>query len=66
MSTLPALLSAVTLDEANRVARRLLDPDRAQIVVAGPWSGPGSGEAVILSASEQTAAPAIRHSKDLS
>ena len=35
------MLAAVTLDEANRVARRLLDPDRAQIVVAGPWSGPG-------------------------
>jgi zinc protease len=34
---LPALLSAVTLEEANEAARRLLDPDRAAIVVAGPY-----------------------------
>jgi zinc protease len=61
---LPVLLSDVTVDEANRVARRLIDPDRAQIVVAGPWSGPAAGEVVILSASEAAAAPAIRQSKD--
>ncbi len=33
---LPRLIDAVTLEEANRVARRLLDPTRAVIVVAGP------------------------------
>jgi zinc protease len=34
---LPALIGAVTLEEANRVARRLLDPSRPAIVVAGPY-----------------------------
>jgi zinc protease len=34
---LPALLAAVTLEQANDAARRLLDPDRAAIVVAGPY-----------------------------
>ena len=34
---LPALLSAVTLEQANDAARRALDPDRAAIVVAGPY-----------------------------
>jgi zinc protease len=35
---LPALLRAVTHDEAVAVARRLLDPSRATVVVAGPES----------------------------
>jgi zinc protease len=34
---LPDLLKAVTLDEANAVARRVLDPDRATVVIAGPY-----------------------------
>jgi zinc protease len=34
---LPALLSAVTLDETNDAARRVLDPNRAAVVVAGPY-----------------------------
>ena len=34
---LPDLLGAVTLDEANAVARRVLDADRASVVVAGPY-----------------------------
>jgi zinc protease len=34
---LPALLGAVTLDEANAAARRTLDPGRASVVVAGPY-----------------------------
>ncbi len=32
---LPELLGAVTLDDANEAARRLLDPSRATVVVAG-------------------------------
>jgi zinc protease len=36
---LPGRLSAVTLDAANAAARRLLDVDRATVVVAGPYSG---------------------------
>jgi zinc protease len=34
----PGLIQAVTLDDANKAARRLLDPARATIAVAGPWS----------------------------
>ena len=34
---LPALLDAVTLEEANAAARRTLDPSRAAVVVAGPY-----------------------------
>jgi zinc protease len=35
---LPGLLRAVTLDEANAEARRILDPDRATVVIAGPYA----------------------------
>jgi zinc protease len=35
---LPSLLGAVTLDDANAAARRALDPDRATVVIAGPYS----------------------------
>jgi zinc protease len=35
---LPGLLQAVTLDQANAVARRFLDPDRATVVIAGPYA----------------------------
>jgi zinc protease len=34
---LPGLLEAVTLDEANAVARRFLDPEKATVVIAGPY-----------------------------
>jgi zinc protease len=34
---LPDLLGAVTLDQANGAARRLLDVDRATVVIAGPY-----------------------------
>jgi zinc protease len=34
---LPGLLGAVTLDQVNAAARRLLDPDRASVVIAGPY-----------------------------
>jgi len=33
---LPEHLRAVTLDEVNETARRLLDPERATVVIAGP------------------------------
>jgi zinc protease len=36
---LPGLLQSVTLEEANAVARRFLDPDRATVVIAGPYQG---------------------------
>jgi zinc protease len=34
---LPALLESVTLEQVNAAARRTLDPDRATLVVAGPY-----------------------------
>ena len=34
---LPDLLKAVTLDDANAAARRVLDSDRATVVIAGPY-----------------------------
>jgi len=35
---LPKLLDSVTLDAVNAAARRTLDPSRAAVVVAGPYS----------------------------
>jgi zinc protease len=34
---MPALLRAVTLDDVNEVARRVIDPSRAALVIAGPY-----------------------------
>ena len=34
---LPDLLRGVTLDQANSVARRFLDPEKATVVIAGPY-----------------------------
>jgi zinc protease len=39
---LPDLLRAVTLDQANAAARRILNPTRATVVVAGPYDAPAS------------------------
>ena len=39
---LPPHIGAVTFDDVMRVAHRLLDPARAVVVVAGPWSGPAA------------------------
>jgi zinc protease len=38
---LPALLNAVTLEQANEVARRFLVPERATITIAGPYENAG-------------------------
>jgi zinc protease len=35
---LPVLLGAVTLDDVNTAARRFLSPDRATVVIAGPYA----------------------------
>jgi zinc protease len=40
---LPDLLSAVSLDDANAAARRVLDPARATVVIAGPYDDGGIG-----------------------
>jgi zinc protease len=34
---LPDVLRAVTVDDVNAVARRVIDPERASVVVAGPY-----------------------------
>ncbi len=39
---LPQLIAEVTDDDVARVTRRLLDPARAVVVVAGPWNGPAA------------------------
>ena len=39
---LPGLVGAITDDQVAAVARRLLDPARAAVVVAGPWEGPAA------------------------
>ncbi len=36
------LIQAVTPDRVNAAARRILQPDKATIVVAGPYAGPGA------------------------
>ena len=43
---LPGLLGAVTMDEVNAAARRAMDPDRATIVIAGPYQDAGVGSGV--------------------
>jgi zinc protease len=37
---LPGLIGAVTKDAADAAAKRLLDPARATVAVAGPWAPP--------------------------
>jgi zinc protease len=39
---LPGLLTAVTLEQANELARRFLVPERATITIAGPYEGAGA------------------------
>ena len=40
---LPAMLDAVTLEDVHAATRRILDPERASLVIAGPY-GPGSSD----------------------
>ena len=39
---LPERIASVTHDDVAQVTRRLLDPARAVVVVAGPWTGPAA------------------------
>ena len=39
----PGLLQGVTLEEANAAARHTLDPERATVVIAGPYEDRGIG-----------------------
>jgi zinc protease len=49
---LPDLITSVTIEDAGRVAARLLDVDRASIVVAGPWDGGGQAEVIAPGAAD--------------
>ena len=40
---LPGLIGAITKDAADAAAKKLLDPTRATIAVAGPWAPPSPG-----------------------
>lgn len=44
---LPGLLTAVTRDKVNDAARRVLDPARAAVVIAGPYQEPSFGSGII-------------------
>jgi zinc protease len=59
---LPGLLEEVTLADANRIAARLLEPSRAAIVVAGPWSGSVNSAPVLAGASAGNARAAATQS----
>ena len=54
---LPGLIKAVTKEAADAAARRLLNPDKATIAVAGPWQPPAAA-----SVPESAAAPAAADS----
>ena len=56
---LPGFLEAVTLESVNEVARRLLDPGRAMVVVAGPWQGSDGPVATSATSLDSSAAPLI-------
>ena len=46
---LPGMIGQVTLDQANAAATRLLDPARATIAVAGPWTEPAPSSSTSIS-----------------
>jgi zinc protease len=54
---LPGLIAAVTKDAADAAAKRLLNPDKATVAVAGPWSPP---PAVADSSSSPGEAPPLQ------
>ncbi len=56
---LPGFLEAVTLDGVNAVARRLLDPSKAVVVVAGPWQMTEGSAAAALPLPDASAATLV-------
>ena len=56
---LPGFLEAVTLDGVNAVARRLLDPSKAVVVVAGPWQMTEESAAAALPLPDASAATLV-------
>ena len=61
---LPGFLAAVELDDANAIARRILDPSRAVVAVAGPWQAPATSDAIVMSAAEASAAALVARTRD--
>ena len=61
---LPGFLEAVGLDDANAIARRILDPSRAVVAVAGPWQAPATSDAIVMSAAEASAAALVARTRD--
>ena len=59
---LPGLIQAVTLDDANKAARRLLDPARATIAVAGPGRRPTTDPPTLATTRRARRAPPKRPS----
>jgi zinc protease len=55
---LPGLIRAVTKDAADAAARRLLNPDKAVIAVAGPWQPPAVASVAAAVADTAPAEPA--------
>jgi zinc protease len=49
---LPALIGAVTKDAADAAARRLFDPAKATVAVAGPWAPPSASPAAQINDGE--------------
>ena len=56
---LPGFLEVVTLDGVNAVARRLLDPSKAVVVVAGPWQMTEESAAASLPLPDASAATLV-------
>jgi zinc protease len=54
---LPGLLTAVTKEAADAAARRLLNPDKATVAVAGPWSPPALASVPASSGATADAGP---------
>jgi zinc protease len=62
---LPGFLEAVTLEDVNASACRILDPSRAVVAVAGPWQAPATADATVMSAAEASAAALVARTRDL-
>ena len=55
---LPGLIGAVTKDAVDAAAKKLLDPKRATIAVAGPWTPPAPAPSPVPPPAAEAAPPA--------
>ena len=56
---LPGLIQSVTKEAADAAARRLLNPDKATVAVAGPWQAPAAAGVPATSAEPVPAEPVV-------